>query len=721
MDAEGKNRLRLKGTVTTALVVAFVLTLTLSLQFFLGTPKGLRLVPSAIAVFALIVVNLILVSIFILLIGRILVKLWLNKRKGLPGASFSIKLVSSVLLATTVPAIFLFFVSAGFVSKSVEVWFSERREAALKSVVDVAKEFTMLLENTSQLFCSSVVSDLKREGLIPLRKDKNSYWKVKWILNNRVRQFGMKFAEIYLSDGTKYATTLKKLKRLHRDIEIEKLVVNVLKDGEPHGFYHKRYYCYLYPYVEGGFVIFAAKKLSKKASAAIYGINKTYQEYSSLKVIKDSIKNTYIAVLLMISALIIFSSSWYALQIAKGVTAPVEALINATKEVARGNLDVQLEVKGRDELGMLVAHFNRMIRELAVNRRKLEESKAFIETVVESIDTGIVSIDRNGRITTINSAARSILGIENNPVGKRYWEVFPKEQLKPLYAIIRKLIRSSKGVRQKGEITLYVKGEPKHLLVGASTLFDSKGRWTGVVIVLEDITELVKAQRAQAWEEVARRLAHEIKNPLTPITLSAQRIKRKIRSGALSERDAESLSASADTIVRCAESISNMVSEFYRFARLPETKLAPEDIREVIREAVSLYRDNKKIDFRLEFSENLPERTLLDREKMISVFVNLIDNAIHAMEGEGTVTIRADYREDENKIVIEVADTGCGVPDEYKDKLFLPYFSKRKGGTGLGLAIVDRIIADHNGYIRVRDNVPKGTVFVIEIPHRERP
>ncbi len=394
-------------------------------------------------------------------------------------------------------------------------------------------------------------------------------------------------------------------------------------------------------------------------------------------------------------------------------------MINATKEVAKGNLDISIETRAKDELGMLIQHFNRMIRDLAAKQRELEERKAFIETVVENITTGVISIDRNGNISTINSAAKKILGIEENPVGEKYWHVFPKNLYGPIYHAIKETLSISSGTGKRTEVTMHIKGELKHLLVSASPLKDHEGTWAGVVIVIEDITELVKIQRAQAWEEVARRMAHEIKNPLTPISLSAQRIKRKLKKRHLTEEEVESLNRSADAIIRSTETISNMVNEFSRFAKLPDVELKPDDITEIIKEAVDMYRDNRTVDFELHFSENLPKKMLIDREQMKRVFINLIDNALHAMNNSGKITIKASYNPETRKVRIEVADTGCGIPDKDKDRLFQPYFSKRKGGTGLGLAIVNRIITEHDGTIRAADNHPQGAVFIIELPYRE--
>lgn len=361
--------------------------------------------------------------------------------------------------------------------------------------------------------------------------------------------------------------------------------------------------------------------------------------------------------------------------------------------------------------------FNRMIMELEANRREIEERKAFIEAVIESVATGVISIDRDGTITTVNSSAKQILGLEENIVGKRYWEALSRPEYEELYEIVKEIAREPVPV-EKREITIH-KGGTKHLLVSATTIKGKDKKWAGTVIVLEDITELVKAQRAQAWEEVARRMAHEIKNPLTPIGLSAQRIKRKISKKQLTDADREAIEKSSDAIVKSVQSIKKMVDAFSRFAKLPEIELAPCDLKEIVQESIEMYRENKKVDFEVHFSENLPKKLLLDREQMKRVFLNLIDNAIHAIDGKGKISISAYFNPEKRTVVIEVADTGCGIPDEYKDKLFQPYFSKRKGGTGLGLAIVDRIIADHGGYIRVRDNTPKGTVFTIELPYRE--
>ncbi len=716
-----KDEKQLRGTLLATVGVAFLLALTLTLQFLMGTSKGLKLMPSGLTVFVLITVNLLLVSIFVLLIGRILVKLWIDSKKGLPGTRFSLKLVVNVLIATIVPALFLFFVAVGFINKSVETWFSERREELVNSAKDIATQFTVYLEKHSKLLCQGAVNDMKREKLLPLNKedDKKKKWRVQWILKKYRNLFGAKFIDLYFPDGQFYFGTSAKRRSVHKELNIPKMIKEAFYENVAYGFTHKRYYCYIYPNKGNKLALFVAYKLSKSLSLALTNIQKIYQEFSSLKLIKESIKITYIIIFLMISALIIFASAWYALQIAKTVTVPLEALMNATEEVSRGNLNVKVEAKATDELGQLIEHFNRMVADLNVKQKELEQGKVFIETVIESITTGVISINRHMNVTIVNSAAKRILGIKENVINKKYWIAFPEERFSSLYKIIRNMIRKAEAEQHHAEVTMHIEGTPKHLLVKASPIINPTYGRMGVVIVIEDITELVKAQRAQAWEEVARRMAHEIKNPLTPVKLSAQRIKRKIAKLKVDPKETEALMQSADVIIRSVETISRMVSEFSRFAKLPETQLEPCNVRELIEEVVDMYRGLKDIDFEVVLPENLPEKALLDRDQMKAVFMNLIENAIDAMGGKGKITIRASYKEKEKRLVFEVADTGCGIPDEDKEKLFVPYFSKKKGGTGLGLAIVDKIVADHDGYIRVGDNHPKGAIFTIEIPYRE--
>ncbi|NPA15259.1 MAG: PAS domain S-box protein [Deferribacteres bacterium] len=704
-----------KKNILIVLALVFLFVVFTALQIYLESKRGIPLFPGNILIFFIINLNIILILVFLFLIGRTVVKLYVAKRRGIVGAKFRTKLVLSFMFLTVIPALLLFFVAVGFITRSVESWFSERREAALRGAVAIAQDYTRELMERGKKLVELVVSEMDKER-ITLPVNRKEYWKLYWILNKYKSEFSAKFIEIYDVNGNRIVSTSKKRRSIHDKLNVEKKVKDVWNSGVPQGFKVGRYYCIFYPVKDKKVIFFLAFKLHKSIASAIDVIGASYKEYSKLKLLKEPIKRGYVLTFLMISALILFASVWFGLQIAKGITEPIEALAQATEKVASGDLNVRVETRAEDELALLVRSFNQMTREIARNREELENRRRFMEAVLENVATGVISIDRDGVITSVNTSAKKILGVKDDVIGKRYWEVFPKTEYAPFYNLIREMIRHARK-EEKRELAVNIDGEMKHLLVGVSTIFKEEGGFDGLVVVFEDITELIKAQRAEAWEEVARRMAHEIKNPLTPIKLSAQRLKRKF-SGEV--KDTDSFHRATDTIIRSVDEMKKMVDEFYRFAKLPETVPVPDDIREVIKEVVDLYRASYKgVEFEVEFSDDFPEKIYIDREQMKRVFINLIDNAVEAMEGKGKVLIRGYLVKDEKKVVIEVADTGKGISPEDREKVFVPYFSRKKGGTGLGLAIVDRIIADHGGYVKVKDNKPRGAVFVIELPVRK--
>ncbi len=704
-----------KRNLFVVLFLSFLFVLLTAVQIYLESKRGIPLFPGNILIFFIINLNIIFILVFLFLIGRTVVKLYIAKRRGIVGAKFRTKLVLSFMFLTVIPALLLFFIAVGFITRSVESWFSERREAALKGAVAIAQDYTKELMERGKKLVEFVITEIEKEK-IPLPPDKNTYWKLYWILNKYRREFSAKFVEIYDISGKRIISTSRKKRSVHKKVDVKAKIEEVWAVGVPQGFKADRYYCIFYPVKNKGLIFFFAFKLHKNIAQAIDVIGASYKEYSKLKLLKKPIKRGYVLTFLMISSLILFASVWFGLQIAKGITEPIEALAQATEKVAAGDLSVKVETKAEDELALLVRSFNQMTREIARNRQELENRKLFMEAVLENVATGVISIDRDGTITSINTSAKKILSIKDDVIGKKYWEVFPKSEYASFYNLIREMIRHARR-EEKRELAVNIGGEIKHLLVGVSTIFRDKGGFDGLVVVFEDITELIKAQRAEAWEEVARRMAHEIKNPLTPIKLSAQRLRRKFSEEV---KDKESFFRATDTIIRSVDEMKKMVDEFYRFAKLPETVPAPGDLKEVVNEVVDLYKTSYKgIEFEVEFSKDFPDKIYIDREQMKRVFINLIDNAIEAMEGKGKIFIRGYLVKEEKKVVIEVADTGKGISPEDRDKIFVPYFSKKEGGTGLGLAIVDRIIADHGGYVKVKDNKPRGAIFIIELPMRK--
>jgi two-component system nitrogen regulation sensor histidine kinase NtrY len=451
-------------------------------------------------------------------------------------------------------------------------------------------------------------------------------------------------------------------------------------------------------------------------------INAYVQRYRLLAPQKITVKTFYIFILMFITLLIIFAASWSGLHLAKGITVPIEKLAQATKEVSRGNLGVRVEDAATDELGTLIDSFNQMISDLrdsqfhiAQKTAELENRKQYIETVLQNITTGVITLDSEGRITTINSSAREMLTLaEKNPVGKDYREVLVDGKYGEIVKNIAWGIKNKYRLPDK-EITIVSNGQTTTLALAVSPLPQTNGDFSGMIVVFDNLTQLIKAQKIATWKEVAQRVAHEIKNPLTPIQLSAERIIKMLKKQDLNSPAV--IEEGAKTIIQEARTIKSMVDEFSNFARMPKVELRPADLRPLIEQTVLLFRGIfAQVEIEADLAADIPASVQLDPEQMKRVLINIFDNAIEAMDKKGKILVRAVYEKRQQQISIEISDTGPGISIEDKTKLFLPYFSTKKKGTGLGLAIVNQIIREHNGSIRAENVQPTGAKFTIQLP-----
>jgi two-component system nitrogen regulation sensor histidine kinase NtrY len=372
-------------------------------------------------------------------------------------------------------------------------------------------------------------------------------------------------------------------------------------------------------------------------------------------------------------------------------------------------------MKAADEIGMLVQSFNQMTGDLQVSRSELEQRKKYMEIVLKNVAAGVISIDEKGKVSTINTSAEQMLEIKGEAVlEKDFSEVLPREYVGQVERLLDELKSSRKDSIER-QVIVNLEGKSLSLLINLTTLKDEEGKSLGVVAVFDDLTQLIKAQRMAAWREVARRIAHEIKNPLTPIQLSAQRLRKRYLEKL--QPDGAVFDECTRTIVKQVEELKGMVNEFSNFARMPASQPTPNHLNEIIEETLALFQGFQK-QVRFEFNpDDLPVLNV-DRDQMKRVMINLIKNSLAAMENGGRIRIQTSYNPQLQTVRLEVSDDGCGIPDEDKERLFEPYFSTKKTGTGLGLAIVNAIISDHRGYIRVRDNKPRGTTFLIELPVR---
>jgi two-component system nitrogen regulation sensor histidine kinase NtrY len=347
---------------------------------------------------------------------------------------------------------------------------------------------------------------------------------------------------------------------------------------------------------------------------------------------------------------------------------------------------------------------------------QLEQRRKYIEIILKNVNAGIITLDRSGKVITINETAVALFGLrEEDCLNKNYREIFTSELIRKIRFFLRSQERTRQNLESR-EIELSLPDRNVHLAINFTRLNDEQNSYIGMLIIINDLTEIINAQKAVAWREVARRIAHEIKNPLTPIALSAERIQRKYAS-LLQEGDAV-LSNCTSTIIKQVSALKQLVNEFSNFARMPQAKPTMQDLNEIISETLNLYRHARPdCNFSFHPDDNLVP-FLFDQEQMKRVMTNLVDNSLAAIKSVGgdTITITTKLDKSLQIVIIEICDTGLGISKQDKSKLFEPYFSTKKAGMGLGLAIVKTIVQDHRGFIRVKDNHPRGTCFIIELP-----
>jgi len=608
-----------------------------------------------------------------------------------------------------------------FIRNSVDHWFKAQVEQSLQGSLEVAQTYYRDFASSTVSSAQQVSRHLSQQGIF--RGDKRSV-PLRDALEGKRQEYHLSSLRVFLKyDGDPVSV---------EDPNLSGIPVLFPQDLLEAGFTGKEA-SRIVSVGEGEVILGVAPLLSPPGRGDVVGvvaashfipksltekmreISQAFVDYKQLKILRKPIKFSYMMALLMVTVLIVFSATWFGFHLAKDITVPIKELGEATHRIASGDLNFRIQMKAADEIGMLVQSFNQMTGDLQVSRTELEQRRKYMEIVLKSVAAGVISIDERGRITTINTSAEQMLEIAGDTVlEKQFTEALPGAFVHQMEGLLDELKSSGKDTLER-QLTIPLKGKPLSLLVNLTALKDEEGRSLGVVAVVDDLTQLIKAQRMAAWREVARRIAHEIKNPLTPIQLSAQRL-RKRYLGKLQD-DGNIFDECTRMIVKQVEELKGMVNEFSSFARMPASQPAPHQLNEIIQETLVLFQEaHKDVNFR--FSPHTLPVFNLDRDQMKRVLINLIKNSLAAVERGGEIKIETGYDPSLQVVRLEVSDDGRGISDEDKGRLFEPYFSTRKTGTGLGLTIVNVIIADHNGYIRVRDNQPKGTTFLIELPVR---
>ena len=637
----------------------------------------------------LILLNITIIALFTLIffVGKSLTKLYLERRNRVLGYKFKTKLVVILVVLTLIPASILFVVSSGLITNYIDRWFAPQLRQPLDSSVEIAKAFYELEKQRALDLAKKVPKGETPAGNYTVRHlteiPKDSTETV------RAAFEGKAGAEVISGENG----------------DRIRAVVPENHGGKLKG------------------VIVVESFIPKKITANVENIKDAYEKYLTLESWKVPIKTQYLLILGFLTILVVFMALWVALKIAGGITDPIQSLAQATEQVAAGNLDINVDLNQKDEIGLLVNSFNHMVKELKEGKESLHSAyiesdrrRLFMENILDNINSGVIMLDTAGNVLMINGAASSILNIHPDAaLNKHYKDLMSMIKSEGLQNLIKEIEgREFRWIEREVKIAA---GDRKAILkVFIKGLKDSQ-QYIGLLVVFDDITDIIKAQKAVAWQEVARRIAHEIKNPLTPIKLSAERLIKKWES-----RDSDFnqiFEHSTKTIIREVEGLKRLVDEFSKFSKMPEIKKTPTNMSMIIDEVVNLYKGYKgvKINVLLPKENPLVE---LDGEQFKRVMINIFDNAIHAISNKGIIDVRLHFDLSSNIAYLDIADDGPGIREEDKEKLFFPYFSTKKDGTGLGLAIANRIIAEHKGYIKVRDKDPKGTIFTIEIPIGEK-
>ncbi|MDO9528748.1 MAG: ATP-binding protein [Syntrophales bacterium] len=721
---ESRRRRRERIIIAATIVIIVVLTFV---ESHLSQTETLLPVSNDVLIFGLININIILALFLIFLIMRNIVKLVFERKRGVLGSKLQTKLVVAFVSLSLIPTVVLFLVSINFLSYSIDNWFNIKIGGALNQSLEVAQTYYQQSADSVNYYAKQISSDITSNKLY--EKGKRDY--LKTLMEQRQKSFKLGLIEIYfdnqkekllvISPDNPDITPIKLSPKILEDVYMGKEVSTVQSTGA--GDFISAMapvYSNLSPREVIGVVI-AGFYISKDLVDKMAVISKTSEEYKQFKLLKTPIKSSYIITFSIVTLLIIFSATWFGIFLAKGITVPIQDLAEATEEIAKGNLGHQIDVVADGEIGVLVDSFNQMTKDLKTSNESLEQAnidleqrRKYMETVLRNVSAGVVSIDRDGVITTINSVAEKMLDIKTQKVLNRKYEDVLKTEHKVLVSDFLKEMRKTESGFKEKQVQLMLRDRVLTVLVAAATLKDDDDNYMGMVVVFEDLTQVKKAERIAAWREIAKRIAHEIKNPLTPVQLSAQRLQRKY--GDKLGDDGSVFRECTGTIINQVEVLKSLVNEFSRFARMPVTKLAPGDLGEVIADSITLFQDaHKGISFDFQNGSNIPKLNL-DAEKIKRVMVNLLDNAVAAVNENGKIEIKTSYDKVYRKVMVQVIDNGCGIPPGDKMKLFEPYFSTKKSGTGLGLAIVSSIISDHNGTVSVRDNSPKGTIITFELP-----
>ena len=710
-----------------------VLLLLLIVLVLFSMQKGYSVLEhsgSQLMVFVAINVNIVLLAIVFYLIARNLLKLSYERRRHVLGVNLKTKLITSFIILS-LPAMGFHLFASYFIATNLESWLKGQQESVIQSAQNVSDAYHQNLRKTMELqhlIWANYLIESKGEfsAIKPLKNieaDVSIYSEDQELLHQWMQN---EISQTYwTAPSLNEWYQIKSNKQIWFTKELEDRII--YRHITPVSYENKQLFLEIfYP-------------ASPYSSSAISEIISQSHNTRFLTESEDLVRGYYLIIFLLMTLFIIFVATWLAFYLARGFVQPIEDLALATQRVSEGELGFQVKLQGPldKDFALLMKSFNSMSRDLlehqiALNKttsnlqeshRTLESQIRFVELVLENITTGVMSLDVEGNIEILNHSAKQMLQLKpGGDTGRHYRDVLEEESLQQFEEMVEQ-IKSDKERSISRNLIVHKKDGPVEVSATLLVLQNSEGKSAGMVCVYNNITEIQRLQRARAWREVARRIAHEIKNPLTPIQLSAERINRKY-AGEVS--DDVALHQSTQTIINEVQHLKRMVSEFSNFAKIPESNPKISDLNQIIMNTLHLFHENlpARISLTTDLSESLPQLPL-DSEQIRRVIINLVDNSISSIEKKGTLSrifnqgkiiIRTRHVPDLNIICMDVEDNGTGIAPEISDQLFEPYTTTKEHGTGLGLTIVSQTISDHNGFTRFRNLETGGVCFTIELP-----
>ncbi|MBF0125274.1 MAG: HAMP domain-containing protein [Magnetococcales bacterium] len=707
-----------------------IVTMTLLTGRSLYSPSALSGGHYSITFFILLYINLFLVLALGIIVVRSLVRLWLERRQRLAGARLRTRMSTLFAALSLLPTVVIAVFSVELLNRGVDSWFSDRITQALQQSIHIARAYYRESQRTVRHDAEDMVRNrrLVASTMTLQRSDR-----VQLLLENERQARSLDEITVLQADGTRIAVA--------GDLPLDAMPdLTPLVDGTLRSLLvtdDTGTWVRAFVHLGGDQFLSAGRWIDRQILSQMEQVESAFVDYQQLRAAHGLLKSSHTMTLVTITLLLLLAALWSGLRIADSLTSPITQLVLGTRKVADGDLSVTMAVTGDDELATLMAAFNAMTQKLGENRRELqatndllEDRRRFMAAILRHISSGVISVDREERVTLINPAAARLIGIEPQPViGTHYRTALPEPVLQPL----EDLRRSGMGRNGGGNvlsIQIRIDGaeRPLTLLARMTLLGSGDGASGGFLVTFDDLTDVLMAQRSRAWSEVARRIAHEIKNPLTPIQLWAQRMRRKYLRAQEAGTPVEwqILDEGTQAIINQVEEMRVLVDEFSNFARMPRPSLRHDDLNAAIQEVLLLHdADCRGITVEKRLWPGLPTIPF-DRSQIKQVLTNLVSNALVAIrerpegpEGEiiaPRLSVTTEMAHGDQWVSIQIADSGVGIPADHRDRIFDPYFTTRKRGTGLGLAIVKKIIEDHGGALRVRDSIWQGALIEVLLP-----